>query len=223
MVQFEELRLELLGYEDKLKELFQTKGVCTVTAGAEVRDSFTKNTMLFGGVIMVGSLEDRVYQNMRSYGQGFGVVPVPVYREGDSYLTQIHVVGRAGGIARGTKKFVQCSAFLQYQTEHSTDILNEYYDYNLQYKVVDGEEEGTVRMLQYIRKNVRSAFDKTYDDAIGFYFKGADANASKESWAGIISDNAYVVTTMRSLYLSNTQKRVEYLNQIIAAYERLPE
>ena len=141
------------------------------TALLGIREKFVNNTLLFGGVILVGSLEFDKYQNMKNSG-GFGVVPVPVYKSGDNYLTQIHVVGRAGGIAYNTEKFVQCSAFLQYQTQNSTAILNHYYTYNLSYGTAGSTSAGTgnVRMLTYIRNNVRTSFDKLFEDAIGFFF-----------------------------------------------------
>ena len=44
------------------------------------------------------------------------------------YQTMIHNVGRLGAISRITKNFSQCSAFLDYQSTHSTDILDDYYE-----------------------------------------------------------------------------------------------
>ena len=138
------------------------------TALLGIRQKFITNTLLFGGVVLVGSLEYDEYQNMKKTG-GFGVVPVPVYKDKDSYLTQIHVVGRAGAITKSTTKFSACSAFLQYQTQNSTDILDHYYKYNLSYGAASGVS-GNVRMLNYIRNNVRTSFDKLFEDAIGFFF-----------------------------------------------------
>ena len=138
------------------------------TALLGIREKFINNTLLFGGVILVGSLEFEEYQNMKNSG-GFGVVPVPVYKAGDNYLTQIHVVGRAGGITVSTEKFSACSAFLQYQTQNSTEILDHYYKYNLGYGTAGGVA-GNIRMLNYIRNNVRTSFDKLFEDAIGFFY-----------------------------------------------------
>lgn len=138
------------------------------TALLGVRQKFITDTLLFGGIILVGSLEFDEYQGMKKNG-GFGVVPVPVYKAGDDYLTQIHVVGRAGGVTKNTTKFSACSAFLQYQTKNSTDILDHYYKYNLSYGAASGVS-GNVKMLTRIRNNVRTSFDKLFEDAIGFFF-----------------------------------------------------
>ena len=138
------------------------------TALLGIREKFTNDTLLFGGIILVGSLEYEEYQNMKKSG-GFGVVPVPVYKKGDSYLTQIHVVGRAGAITKSTTKFSACSAFLQYQAQNSTDILDHYYMYNLSYGAASGVS-GNVKMLTYIRNNVRTSFDMLFEDAISYFF-----------------------------------------------------
>ena len=213
---------ELYDFCDALAELVQAQSVYVESVShLAIREQFVADNVLFGGVALLGSLEDAEYQAMKSNG-GFGILPMPLYREGDNYLTIIHNMGRIAGIAATTTEFAQCSAFVDYQSTHSTKILDEYYEYKLQYDMAGGTK-GNIEILKYIRKNVRSAFDKTYEDAIGFYFKGADTQSSKNSWAGILSENNFEVTTMRSLYITNKDKRVSYLEEIIKAYDKLPE
>ena len=189
-------------------------------ARVAVRNRFCENQILFGGVIVLGALEYDAYQTLKD-DSGFGVVPVPLYHEVDAassenYLTSIHNNARPGGIARNTSYFSACTAFLDYQSTHSTDILEYYYDYNLQYNVVDGGVEGTVEMLKYIRNNVRSAFDKTFEDAIGVY------NA-KESirWHHILSVNAYQYE-IRTDYGTYRTEKQGYLNTLYNEYPKLP-
>ncbi len=190
------------------------------SAPLAIRQRFCDNKILFGNIIMLGSLEYDAYQKLKDAG-GFGVVPVPLYHEVDmdsdeNYLTSIHNEARPGGIARSTKVFGACTAFLDYQSTFSTDILNEYYDYNLQYNVVDGNVAGTVEMLKYIRNNVRSAFDKTFEDAIGVY------NA-KESirWSYILEVNDFDYD-IRKDYVSLRQEKQGYLEQLYNEYPKLP-
>ncbi len=215
---------DLVNYCAKLAELAGSVGVHVEAVDhMAVREQFTSDNVLFGGIILLGSLEYGEYQDMKSSSRGgFGILPVPVYREGDSYLTLIHNMGRIAGIAANTTEFAQCSAFIDYQSTHSSDILNEYYESKLQYEMAGGSK-GNITILNYIRENVRSAFDKTYEDAIGYYFKGLDSQASATSWAGILQTNGYKVTTMRDLYLSNKNTRATYLEDIIKAYDQLPE
>jgi hypothetical protein len=143
-----------------------------------IRVAFGQGTVLFGDIMMVGALEANEYQKMNE--GSFGVVPVPIYHENfdengnkiDKYLTQIHNVGRPGAIAYNTKKFVECTAFLNYQSTNSTKILNDYYTYNLCYSTAGGDPD-TVEMLEYLRDNVRTSFDKAMEDAMGIFDKAS--------------------------------------------------
>ena len=222
---------ELYDLSEAVKKLFGSRGVLCVNKDAAasvgattenlgVRTQFTKDKVLFGGIILVGSIEYEAYQRMKGEDTGFGLVPVPLYRDGsnDNYLTQIHVVGRAGGIARGTKKFVQCSAFLQYQTEHSTDILNQYYDYNLTYEAADGLD-GNVDMLKYIRANVRTSFDRLLEDSISYFFQDSTTDSR---WHVLLCMNDYSVD-IRGDYMTYAPAKHERLDDLIKRYEDLPD
>ena len=138
---------ELITFCENLSNLFKQPGIIAVdntqTQGygsdalLAIRSRFASDKVLFGGVICLGSLEYDVYKEMNGEGRtGYGIVPVPLYRANyvdengdtkvDKYLTQIHNIGRIGAISYTTEKFSQCTAYLNYQSTHSTDILNEY-------------------------------------------------------------------------------------------------
>ena len=224
---------DLYDFCDKLKTLFEQTGVLSVSDSMTegygsssliaIRNRFAANKILFGGVICVGSLEYPEYQTMKD-ASGFGVVPVPLYRSGseDRYLTQIHNVGRIGGISSATTKFAQCTAFLDYQSTHSTDILNNYYNYRLQYDVADGNE-GTVYMMQYIRSNVRSSFDKAYEDAIGKFFSTVDESSNANKWHAMLMTNHFQMTNMREEYTRLYQTKETYLKSLINEFDKLPD
>ncbi len=151
----------------------------------------------------------------------------------DRYLTQIHNIGRLGAISNTTKKFAQCTAFLDYQSTHSAGILNEYYNDQLCYSAAGGDT-GTVNMLKYIRSNVRSAFDKAYEDAIGKFFANTgDGNSDNNKWHSIImgvpatKDGAprhdpYIETGMRAEYESLYAGKAKYLKDIENQFNNLP-
>ena len=185
-----------------------------------VRSRFCDNKILFGGIIMVGALEVDAYQQLKG-SSGFGVVPVPLYESVEKnpnikYLTSIHNAARPGAISRNVgDKFAPCTAFLDYQSTHSTEILDAYYNRYLCVKVVDAGVEGTVRMLQYIRSNVRSAFDKTFEDALGIYDSSITKWASKMALSDFICD-------IRQDYQSLADKKTEVLNKLYLAYFNLP-
>ena len=213
-----------------LSDLVNSTGVLVVGAEqykgygesplAAVRNQFCANKVLFGDVINLGALEADEYQTLKE-GSGFGVVPVPLYHEvaegsDETYLTSIHNNGRPGAIAKNTKKFSQCTAFLNYQSTHSTNILNYYYNYKLQYDVAGGAS-GTVDMLQYIRLNVRSAFDKVIEDAIGVFNE-----TQKQRWHNIILNANYQVANMRQEYDSLFEDKTKMLSDLVKLYGILP-
>jgi len=186
-----------------------------------IRNRFCSNKILFGSFVLIGSIETAPYQTLKDHG-GFGIVPCPLYHEvsmesDENYLTGIHNTARPGGIARNTKNFSACTAFLDYQSTHSTHILNEYYDYKLQYGATDGRT-GTVEMLQYIRYNVRSAFEKSFEDAIGVYF-----SVQGDLWANMLeTSNFELGAKLRTEYGSIRDKKQGYLKTLYQEYDKLP-
>ncbi|MBQ8719592.1 MAG: hypothetical protein IJY65_00990 [Clostridia bacterium] len=229
---------DLCSLTDALYDLFNSEGVISVNnveganygedAGQAIRNRFAKNHILFGGIICVGSLEYPEYQAMKdassvddpSKGYGFGVVPVPLYRDGsdDQYLTQIHNIGRCGAISASTTKFSQCTAFLNYLSLNSTDILNSYYDNQLQYAIADGSP-GNVYMLQYIRYNVRTSFDKAFEDAMGVFYMSTNENASEERWYTIIQRHLFMMTNMSERYAELYPTKQDMLDNLVRQYE----
>jgi hypothetical protein len=170
--------------------------------------------------MLVGALEYEEYQSMRE-GSGFGVVVVPLYDEDAGfkkdapYLTQIHNMARPGAIAKNTTKFVECSAYLNYQSTHSTDILNEYYNYELMYNIAGGAQ-GTVRMLQYVRENVRTSFDKVMEDALGT-FHGQEAYDVKV--LVMMTKSSWGVEDIRGEYKKVLEKKKAYLADLVEWFE----
>ena len=186
-------------------------------AADAIANRFAEDKILFGGVIPLGGLENAQYQGMKD-SSGFGVVPVPLYSDeiDDEYLTQIHNVGRIGAISVKTQKFEQCSAFLHYQSTHSTDILDDYYEYKLQYDIVSGSTS-TVEMLQYIRTHVRSAFDKTFEDAMGAFY-----SSSENRWHDKLMRAKYDID-MRQPYNDLYEQKQSDLNRLVQYFDGLPE
>ncbi len=190
-----------------------------------VRNQFTSDKLLFGGIVLVGSLEYQSYQDMKTPTRGgFGVVPVPVYKDGDDYLTQIHVVGRAGAIRQSSTKFVQCSAFLHYQSSHSLEIKNDYYDYTLVHGAAGGENSvyGNVDMLKYIRQNVRTSFDKLFEDAIGFMFTEVYKDSVNNRFHDLLYANGYQYDGIATEYKKLVDVKTTSLQTLENDYSKLP-
>ena len=191
-----------------------------------IREQFAKGQVLFGGIICLGSLEYDTYSEMEG---GFGLAPAPLYRtvdpatgEPDKYQTQIHNIGRVGAISATTTKFPQCTAYLDYQSLNSKKVIDEYYDFKLQYDIAGGGEN--VTMLQYIRENVRSSFDKAFEDALGRFFSSTDENADDNKWHKILMDNKFLVngSNMLTEYNKLIGTKIGYLEKLQSEYDSLP-
>ncbi len=192
-----------------------------------IRNRFGAGTVLFGDIMMVGALEEPDYQNM---GKGaFGVLPVPLYhnnnREGvpkDKYLTQIHSVGRPGAIAYNTKKFVECTAYLNYQSTNSSQVLLDYYRFHLCSKIAGGGA-GTVQMLDYLRNNVRTSFDKAMEDAMAVFdptsqpYKMTYMVNSKNGAEG--SADNYDIADVTPVYTQWLPKKTGFLNTLVTWFK----
>jgi hypothetical protein len=114
---------------------------------------------------------------MEDEGKGFGILPVPLYEQdaqkSERYLTLIHNIGRIGAISVKTTKFSECSAFLNYQSTHSRNVKETYYNYDLLYSVVGGDSEEILnankQMLDLLRASVITGFDKAYEDSSALF------------------------------------------------------
>ncbi|MBQ9070364.1 MAG: InlB B-repeat-containing protein [Clostridia bacterium] len=187
-----------------------------------IRQKFTTDSLLFGGITLLGHLEYSIYQDMKNDEQGgFGVVPVPVYQQGDAYLTQIHTVGRCGAINNFSTKFSQCSAYLQYQSTNSTEILNEFYDYNLVASTAAGVK-GNKEMVQYIRQNVRTSFDKLYEDAIQFMYNDKIDDEDTRYHARLCQTGYEYGSLIATEYANQLSFKSSSLEKLEVLYEALP-
>lgn len=178
-----------------------------------IRQQFANNKMLFGGIIAVGSLEEQVYQDMSDKSLGFGIVPVPVYKSGDEYLTLVHNLARIVAIGRNTTEFEQCTAFLDYQSTHSKDILDAYYTQELVARTSGGlAGNQNKRMLTYIRNHVRDCFDKTYEDVISSYLEGnGDKQAMNNRWHVLLQSNKFIYSGLSVDYSAFRVEKNAYL------------
>ena len=182
-----------------------------------IRNRFAENKVLFGGVIAVGSLEDTVYQNMRTTGSkyGFGILPVPTYETGHEYLTLVHNIARIIAISKSTTEFAQCSAFLDYQSRMSAEILDEYYNVRLASSTGGLAGEFNNFMLTYIRNHVRDCFDKTFEDSISNKIQSIDSTATENKWHELLSQSDFKLAEFSNAYKANAENKNRYLKMVI--------
>ncbi len=222
---------DLIEMASNLSTLMKKPGVLCVDTGYEqyggstllaTRERFCENMVLFGGIECVGALEELEYQELKT-GTGFGVVPVPLYKPvepGDdtTYLTSVHAIGKPLAISRTTNavEFSACTAFIDYQSTHSSEILDIYYESKLQYTATDGTK-GTVDMLNFIRDNVRSSFDKITEDAIGYKY-----DSTGDRWHSIMVTGNYQIE-MSGPYAELIDAKKSSLSKLQASYDNYPK
>jgi len=182
-----------------------------------IRSRFASGNVLFGGIIAVGSLEDKIYQDMSvDGGQGFGVVPVPMYKaEGEEYKTLVHNIAKIVAISKVSTKFSQCSAFLDYQSRSSENILKGYYDMFL-----SGTADNA-KMLNFIKNHANDCFDKTFEDIVSNYAGETEADAMSTRFHGYIQNQDYKVSSFDSVYKAAASNKAKYLGQVLDAWAKL--
>ena len=165
---------------------------------------FAENTLLFAGPAVLAALEDDEFQQME---YTWSVVPLPKTSVDKEYNTMIHNIADAGAINVRTTagKARALSAYLQYCTEHSADIKEEFLQTVTKYKTTT-YNQGTDRMLDLIYDHIITGRDKALEDA-------AEKTSGKTSSAWMkeqkfVGDSSFVVTAYQS-YLSEKQAKLD--------------
>lgn len=189
-----------------------------------IRDKFAQNRILFGGVVLLADLEHPTYWCMNSNGESaFTVAPIPLYRECDPiteekdyYRTSVHSLGRVIGISASTQKYEMCTAFLEFQSTQSSEVLQEYFSYE-----IAAGDSVTMEMLYIIRDNIGYNLDSVYEGIIGRFFSNGDNNNNR--WHTIIQRAAFNVTDMDYTYNSLVAQKGYYLEMLYNDFGALPD
>ena len=119
--------------------------------------------------------------------------------------------GKIGAISLGTTKFAQCTAYLNFQSTHSVEVIKEYYNHELSATQTE-DTANNIEMLTYIRANVRSSFDKTFEDALAEYYSEQTGGTSESNkWHYIIKDANFDLTNMREKYAEIARIKAQWL------------
>ncbi len=167
---------QILGGSDGIINVASNSYVGSTNDVACVSLAFTEGRMLVGGVQLLGYIESTDFRNMWEGSEGgFIVAPMPLYHEGDEYRTVVHNLATVIGIAKSSTKLDQMAAFLNYQSTHSEDILNDYYNWSLAYGTA-GAFEANIEIIKEMRNHLVYAIDKITDDVLSLTkaFAGTD-------------------------------------------------
>ena len=150
-------------------------------------------------------------------GKGFGILPIPVYQSSDDYLTLVHNLAKVVAIAKNTTKFSQCSAYIDYLSQESDDVLDSYYNQYLVSKTGGKAAQANKDMLTYIRTHVKDAFAKTVEDAIGIW-KANDADVTANKFHEILARSGFLLDDFTEKYAGIVGKKQGYLNEAVTAW-----
>ena len=123
-------------------------------------------------------------------------------------------MGSCGAISIKTGEYSQCTAFLNYQSTNSDSVIENYYNFNVKYGLAT-DSDGTVEMLEYLRENVRSSFDKAMEDAIGVFQPGAI------KWQYVLSGANYAIdiSTTYNTYYATKEAQLDALAAAFQTFE----
>ena len=189
-----------------------------------IRNEFVSDRILFGGIFCLGSLEDEVFQQLRSK-EGLGIAPVPMYKSGDAsdYNTHSDNVGRTVAVAKLTDKFEQCSAFLDYQSRNSSSVLDLYYKSLLTVNKDSDAVDHNSEMLTFIRNHAIDGFDKIMEDIIGDRESPPAATYVPRRWHEHIRHRGYIATDMAEVYDMKYKGKQGDLDNIRRQWNRLSD
>ena len=155
--------------------------------------------------------------------KGFGILPIPLYRSTDAYgnpeeyKTVIHNVAKAVAIAKATKNFTQCTAYLDYLSRMSQDIVEEYYESKIVCSCEGMAGEFNVQMLNYIRNHAYDCFDKTFEDSVARLIAAFDGDVVGK-WHETIGRNKFVYENLFNDYVANANKKEGKLQEAVATW-----
>ncbi len=115
-----------------------------------VKNAFTAGRALFAGPQMLGVIEEEDFQNMT----GLSIVPVPKLSTNHEYNTAVNTRARVGAVSFSSTSKREMSALIQYMTENSAEMRDEYFNKAMNGKYLQGSGAG--RMLDLIEENMGS-------------------------------------------------------------------
>ena len=180
---------------------------------------FGQGETLFAGCCVLGALEDDAFQQMQDL---YSVVPIPKVKATSPYNTVIHNVGDAGAINVNTNpdKAKAITAFLQYCTEHSGDIREEFLQIVTKYRTTV-YNQGTDRMFEIIYSRIVDGRDKSIEDMM----RKGNGTTNYRWHVLIMQGNEYTHDSafLASQYAAAVEAKQAYLNDRLAVWYTLPK
>ena len=181
---------------------------------------FAQGELLFAGACLLGALEDDVFQ--KDMKDSYSVVPFPKVDASKEYNTIIINQGDVGGINVRTapNKVRALTAFLQYCTENSLAIREQFLQTVTKYDTMD-YDQGTDRMLDLVYDTIRYDRDKAIDDIVGVMDEEELRNSR---WHSLLKDDEFCggSSYISAEFKSVRQSKQDKLDKILTTWYTLP-
>ncbi len=148
-------------------------------------EKFAKSgTSLFATPTMMGLLEEDIFQNMTD---DMGILPLPKLQEGTStpYCSIINGIGKVGALSYHSPNGKEMSAYIQYVTENSAEVLTKYYDDAMKHKY--SSDAGSQVMLDLIYDSIGSQKTMMLEELM----VSCNWNVSPHVWNNLLQSQNY--------------------------------
>lgn len=197
-----------------LSELSSYKGVSVEdTDASALRERFVCDELLFGGAITLGSLSHKDYSPKAADTY---IAPLPKSSTADSYTSVLDAHACLGAINKKSVHLAQVTAFLDYQSTHSSEIKEAYCLYDLIYGFLGFKKENQ-EALDLIRNSFSPSYNSVYDDAVCAYLSsGVPDDTGALSWVNVLLDNEFSLLSPETLWAENSKKYEKALEKLFA-------
>ena len=155
---------------DELNKIFLAVGKLINAKGSYSFGSNSKNAnatfatgqILTPGPACIAEIESEAVQAMTD---AVSVLPMPLLAEGGTYKTYVHNVAAMGAFNINSTKYIAMSAYIQYCSENSAAIVDEYLQVIMKFKQTTFNL-GTSDMLDIVYSNIGSVREMILDNML---------------------------------------------------------
>lgn len=165
-------------------------------AGGVNTKAFAQGRAMSPGPMLLGELEN---EDLAEMTEVFSVVPLPLVTEGtvDNYNTYLHNAATLGGFNIYSTKYLAMSAYIQYVSENSAEIKDEYLQIVMKFKNTTFHL-GTSQMLDLIYERVDSVRDMIIDTVVCRRKEKTtmkEAGGRNVTWGALLKNESYQIPT----------------------------
>jgi hypothetical protein len=172
------------------------------------KEAFTSGKSLFAGPNMLGVIEENGFQNM----ERLSILPIPKLSTDYEYNTVINTRARVGAISFSSTLKKEMSALIQYMTEESEDVKDEYFNKAMTGKYLVGSGAGKILTMIY-----NSIGSNKYMILEGLVLARNNQVGTEYTWAELIKDSYFEgnANNVTSLWTSATNAKQTEINEAI--------